>query len=33
MSVIEEIRTKADIIDIVSNYVSINQSGKYFKSI
>ena len=33
MSVIEEIRTKADIIDIVSGYVSINQSGKYFKSI
>ena len=33
MSVIEEIRTKADIIDIVSGYISINQSGKYFKSV
>ena len=33
MSVIEEIRTKADIIDIVSSYISLNQSGKYFKSI
>ncbi|MFL2764174.1 MAG: DNA primase [Dehalococcoidia bacterium] len=33
MSVIEEIRTKTDIIDIISAYVSINQSGKYFKSI